>query len=313
MLSNPLSYTDPTGELTQAQWDQAATMIDNMLNDTGGGGSDYIGGYIGGDMATPATFTSQDQALVYGIGYMNTHNAWGGGDGWAGSAQEAVANYMASGASEGTLQFRYSSESAGTFLTHDYRGSSAFDNYLGQTYTLIGVVGEGFDVAFNSNASNSSENLLSWAQTGLDILGSTEIPILSQIGDIGSGIISATQGDWVGAGMSLGGAVIPGLSQAKLARSAVKAVNSSAHLSTNSIKLAKQLASEAQMAEKGITIIGPGKLNAATRLAREYGGNAADWVKKSSSSFTKNGATFETHWYENISTGLRTEFKTKFP
>ncbi len=56
-----------------------------------------------------------------------------------------------------------------------------------------------------------------------------------------------------------------------------------------------------------------GRLTQAERLAEYYGGNAADWVKKSSSSFTKNGTTFETHWYENISTGLRIEYKTKFP
>ncbi len=86
-----------------------------------------------------------------------------------------------------------------------------------------------------------------------------------------------------------------------------------ANLSSNGVKLAKQLASESQMAEKGLTIIGPGKLNEATRLAQQYGGNIGDWVKKSSSSFTKNGTTFETHWYENISTGLRTELKTKLP
>lgn len=86
-----------------------------------------------------------------------------------------------------------------------------------------------------------------------------------------------------------------------------------AKLSTNGVKLAKQLASEAQMAEEGITIVGPGKLREAGRLAEQYGGEAADWVKKSSSSFTNNGTTFETHWYENILNLNKVEFKTKFP
>lgn len=67
------------------------------------------------------------------------------------------------------------------------------------------------------------------------------------------------------------------------------------------------------MAEKGIPIIGPGKLKEAARLSQQYGGKSADWVKMSSSSFSKNGTKFETHWYENISNGLRVEFKTKFP
>jgi hypothetical protein len=67
------------------------------------------------------------------------------------------------------------------------------------------------------------------------------------------------------------------------------------------------------MAEKGITIITPDKLREAGRLSKEYGGTAADWVKKSSSSYTKNGMTFETHWYENLVNGMRVEPKTKIP
>jgi hypothetical protein len=52
----------------------------------------------------------------------------------------------------------------------------------------------------------------------------------------------------------------------------------------------------------------------AGRVASEYGGNPADWVKKTSTSFSaKDGATFETHWVENIKTGQRVEFKTKLP
>ena len=86
-----------------------------------------------------------------------------------------------------------------------------------------------------------------------------------------------------------------------------------AKLASNGVKLSKQLASEAQMAESGRTIIGSGKLTEAARLAKQYGGKAVDWVKKSSSSFTKNGTTFETHWYENIITRIKVEFKTKFP
>ena len=52
----------------------------------------------------------------------------------------------------------------------------------------------------------------------------------------------------------------------------------------------------------------------AGRVAQEYGGNPADWVKKTSSSYTaRDGVQFETHWVENIKTGQRVEFKTKFP
>jgi hypothetical protein len=71
------------------------------------------------------------------------------------------------------------------------------------------------------------------------------------------------------------------------------------------------------MGEVGTTMAGAGArvpFRDATRVAKEHGGNAADWVKKSSSSYTaRDGATFETHWVENVRTGQRVEFKTKFP
>jgi hypothetical protein len=81
-----------------------------------------------------------------------------------------------------------------------------------------------------------------------------------------------------------------------------------ARLSTNSVRLAQQLASEAQLAERGIVIIS--NLRSGGRLAKTYGGTATDWVKRSSSSFSINGRTFETHWYENLINGLRVEQKT---
>jgi len=88
VLNNPLGFTDPTGELTQAQWDEALQMVDQVLGDPGSGG-----GYIGGSMTSWVPFGSQDEALGYGIGYMNSFNGWGGGAGWAGSAQEALKRF----------------------------------------------------------------------------------------------------------------------------------------------------------------------------------------------------------------------------
>ena len=80
--------------------------------------------------------------------------------------------------------------------------------------------------------------------------------------------------------------------------------------------LARQLASEQQLGEAGTPLAGAGtatKLRAADRLAADYGGEAADWAKMGSSSFRgADGFQFETHWYENVLTGVRTEFKTKF-
>lgn len=90
-----------------------------------------------------------------------------------------------------------------------------------------------------------------------------------------------------------------------------------AESAASGLRLNKSLASQAQMGEAGTTMAGAGArvpFRDAQRVAREYGGNAADWVKKTSSSHTaRDGATFETHWVENIRTGQRVEFKTKFP
>ncbi len=64
-------------------------------------------------------------------------------------------------------------------------------------------------------------------QTACDVIGMTEIPIVSQAGDIISCGISLATGDYVGAALSVGG-LIPGVGQAtgaaKLARGSVKMV-----------------------------------------------------------------------------------------
>jgi predicted NAD/FAD-dependent oxidoreductase len=77
------------------------------------------------------------------------------------------------------------------------------------------------------------------------------------------------------------------------------------------------LASQGQMAEVGTVMAGPGgrvAFRGAQRVAADFGGDAADWVKKTSSSFADGkGTKFENHWVENIRTGQRVEFKTKFP
>jgi len=68
------------------------------------------------------------------------------------------------------------------------------------------------------------------------------------------------------------------------------------------------------MGEKGTVIAGEGSgtvFRNASKAAGDHGGEAADWVKKSSSSYTaKDGRQFETHWLENTATGQREEFKT---
>ena len=52
----------------------------------------------------------------------------------------------------------------------------------------------------------------------------------------------------------------------------------------------------------------------AEKYARDFGGDVADYVKKTSTSRTlANGEKCEVHWVENLKTGERYNFKTVFP
>lgn len=79
--------------------------------------------------------------------------------------------------------------------------------------------------------------------------------------------------------------------------------------------LGRQLASEQQLSEIGRALAGAGsstKLRVAERLARDYGGVADDWAKMGSSSYRgADGFRMETHWYENVLSRERFEFKAK--
>ncbi|MDE0547410.1 hypothetical protein [Microbacterium sp. C7(2022)] len=98
----------------------------------------------------------------------------------------------------------------------------------------------------------------------------------------------------------------------------MNAANGGAQSVVSGTQLSLRLASEQQLGEAGTRIIGAGTGRAllsqtTTRLTSQYGGVADDWAKMTSSSFTaRNGLTIETHWYENLSNGLRVEPKTKF-
>jgi hypothetical protein len=116
---------------------------------------------------------------------------------------------------------------------------------------------------------------------------------------------------------------IPGVSAGagRLGKSASRAGRCAAPKGADNVadglRLNKSLASQSQLGEAGTIMAGPGgrvPFRDAPRVAQQYGGSPSDWVKKSSSSYTaRDGAKFETHWVENIQTGQRVEFKTKFP
>jgi hypothetical protein len=84
---------------------------------------------------------------------------------------------------------------------------------------------------------------------------------------------------------------------------------------TDLLQLNKQLASAEQIGQGGTALAGAGTntpLRVANELATQYGGQAADYAKMGSTSYTaSDGVQFETHWYQNVQTGERFEFKTK--
>ena len=111
VLNNPLRYTDPTGELTQAQWDEAL----NLIYTTFTSGKTPNGGYIGGDMTSAYIFKSGDEAFGFGVGHMNQYNAWGGGSGWAGSPAEALNRYNGGTVTPGMFEGYYRQQWGGQY------------------------------------------------------------------------------------------------------------------------------------------------------------------------------------------------------
>ena len=70
------------------------------------------------------------------------------------------------------------------------------------------------------------------------------------------------------------------------------------------------------MSEPGVVIAGAGhskSIDDIRRIVSKYGGVEIDWIKKSSSNWNprRGSVKYETHWYENLKTGKRYDFKTK--
>ena len=55
------------------------------------------------------------------------------------------------------------------------------------------------------------------------------------------------------------------------------------------------------------------RLRDAERLVAEYGGKIEHWAKMVGRSEQVGGKNLQVHWYENILTGFRTEFKHNLP
>ena len=82
-------------------------------------------------------------------------------------------------------------------------------------------------------------DLATGAHLGLAALGSTEIPVVSQLADLADGVLSLAEGDTEGALMSAGGILIPGFSQAKLLRTGARVAARVAEATSQATKMAK--------------------------------------------------------------------------
>ncbi len=189
---------------------------------------------------------------------------------------------------------------------------------VGNTQGLPGVIGP-------DTAGNAKTNSIQAAAQAND----TETPqgqsvvqeIKQDIKDNFWGAVDAIAGKQIGLGTpgekenAKGDASIGGLLGAGMATEGAVGED----VAASGLKLAKSLASEAQVAEKGVSIAGAGAQNgkalrAAEGLATQYGGQAGDWAKMSSTPYQAAGearsSAFETHWYQNVVSDVRTEYKT---
>ncbi len=109
----------------------------------------------------------------------------------------------------------------------------------------------------------------------------------------------------------------PTASNGDRAVAAVSLATGVATSAASGVRLAKQLASEELLGEAragiGISMAGAGSrksIDDIARLVSEYGGESGDWAKMTTRTRVVGGTPISVHWYENVTSGLRVEFKT---
>jgi len=109
----------------------------------------------------------------------------------------------------------------------------------------------------------------------------------------------------------------PTANNGDLAVAAVSLATGVATSAASSVRLAKQLASEELLGEAqagiGISMAGAGSrksIDDIARLVSECGGEGGGWAKMTTRTRVVGGTPISVHWYENVTTGLRVEFKT---
>lgn len=191
------------------------------------------------------------------------------------------------------------------------RYSYVLNNPLRYTDPTGNYVETALDLAFIAadlnDIKNDPINLWNWAAFGGDIAG-TALPAVT---GVGLGIKIVEHGGDVDR-------VISGYTKAQEVIKTVQLANQGkgANNAANAIRLSKSLAHQEQKSEVGKIIAGNGSkatFRDAVKIAKQFGGSASDWVKKTSTSVFKaaDGTQVQTHWVENLKTGFKTLFKPK--
>jgi RHS repeat-associated protein len=148
---------------------------------------------------------------------------------------------------------------------------------------------------------NDPSDPWNWAALAGDSVGA----VTPGLTGVGLGIKAVKHGDDIAKGLNKTDA-------GKNVQNVVK--QNTANNAKNSINLSKSLASQQQMAETGTIIAGPGskiKFNDAPKTAQQLNAKVTELVKKTSSSFrAADGTIIQTHWVENIKTGVKDFFKS---
>ena len=180
---------------------------------------------------------------------------------------------------------------------------------------------------FGLDASDKSSGLTAVVQTVdkvLQTIGQYTIPGYSNLKAAADSALAGKPVDAVqytiSAAAQAGTAAMGTSILGALASKATEVVGNAASSAINALKLNKSLASQQQVGEilsgNGTPLAGSGTgktLRDAERLASQYGGNVEDWAKVGSSNFkAADGTSFETHAYQNFTTGSIVELKTKF-
>jgi RHS repeat-associated protein len=136
VMNNPLKFIDPTG-FTFESWDEVNDAVNELWDSPFGGGYD-------GESYT--YFNSNDEAFGWGVGYMNDFGAWGGGEGWAGSPEEALDRYNGGTITPAMVQGYYQRQWGGDGKHHNVSADFAPN-------------GKGFNISSTSGPVGTMDNV----------------------------------------------------------------------------------------------------------------------------------------------------------